>query len=225
MKQTHNAPTLLYLLFSLLINGFSSAQTTNSVSPDLITLASNPKAAVNRTTTALREGGQKGIRIDQRAGDGVVWIPNLRLANGTLEFDVRGKDVLQQSFVGIAFYGQDDKTYEAIYFRPFNFRSTDPLRRVHAVQYIAHPTYTWQKLRTDFPDKYEAALTSSPDPNNWFHVRVEIKSPRVQVFVDQTPTPALVVERLVRMVNGRVGLWVGNGSGGDFANLTVLPAK
>ncbi|GAB3557483.1 hypothetical protein [Spirosoma fluminis] len=223
MKQTQNVPILLYTLLSLLINGHSLAQTPTPVSPDLTLLANNPKAAVNRTATALTEGSRKGIRINERSGEGVVWIPDAQLANGTLEFDVRGKDVLQQSFVGIAFHGQDDKTYEAIYFRPFNFRSTDPIRRVHAVQYIAHPTYTWQKLRTDFPDKYEAALTSPPDPNGWFHVRVEIKSPNMRVYVNQNTTPALVIERLVQTGSGQLGLWVGNGSGGDFANLTITP--
>ncbi|GAB3494741.1 hypothetical protein GCM10027341_11250 [Spirosoma knui] len=223
MKQTQNVPILLYMVLSLLINGHSLAQTPTPVSPDLTLLANSPKAAVNRTTIVLTEGQRKGIRIDERPGEGLVWLPDVRMANGTLEFDVRGKDVLQRSFVGIAFLGQDDKTYEAIYFRPFNFRSTDPVRRVHAVQYIAHPVYTWEKLRTDFPDKYEAALTFPPDPNGWFHVRIEIKSPSVQVFVNQNSTPALVVERLAQVVSGKIGLWVGNGSGGDFANLVITP--
>ncbi|CCH52446.1 hypothetical protein BN8_01449 [Fibrisoma limi BUZ 3] len=223
MKQIHNAPILLYLLCSLLMNGHSSAQSVTPISPDLTSLAGNPKAAVNRAATVLTEGRRNGIRIDEKPGEGLVWIPDVQLTNGTLEFDVRGKDVLQRSFVGIAFHGQDDKTYEAIYFRPFNFRSTDPVRRVHAVQYVAHPTYTWQKLRADFPDKFEAALTSPPDPNDWFHARVEIKASSVRVFVNQNTTPALEVERLVQTQNGRVGLWVGNGSGGDFANLTITP--
>gem|GEM_PF-6071604 len=29
--------------------------------------------------------------------------------------------------------------YEAVYFRPFNFRSSDPVRKGHAVQYVANP--------------------------------------------------------------------------------------
>lgn len=225
MKQRYNASFLLYLLLSLLLNGFSSAQVANPLSPDLLSLASHSKAAVNRTMSTLKEQGHTGIRIDERADEGVVWIPDIYLANGALEVDVRGKDVLQQSFVGIAFYGQDDKTYEAIYFRPFNFQSTDSIRRVHAVQYIAHPTYTWQKLRSEFPNKYEAALSSPPNPNGWFHVRVEIQSPIVRVFVEYSITPILVVNRLVQTTTGRVGLWVGNGSGGDFANLRVVPTR
>ena len=46
-------------------------------------------------------------------------------------------------------------TYDAIYFRPFNFRTSDPARRLRAVQYISHPTYTWNKLRAERPGVYE----------------------------------------------------------------------
>ncbi|WP_020596378.1 hypothetical protein [Spirosoma panaciterrae] len=225
MKQIHIASILLYWLLSLLLNGVGLAQSADVLRPDLTILTRNSQTVVNRTATALIEGTYKGIRLDEKTDEGVAWIPDLRLDKGTLEFDVRGKNVLQQSFVGIAFHGQDNKTYEAIYFRPFNFFSTDSLRRVHAVQYIAHPMFTWQKLRTNFPGKYESALSSPPDPNGWFHVRVEIQSHAVRVFVNQNTTPALVVERLVQTANGRVGLWVGNGSGGDFANLTVRPVQ
>lgn len=223
MKQIPDASILLVVLLNLVINVFSSAQVSQPVSPDLTALARKPKMVVNRTVTMLVDGKRKGIRIDERAGEGLVWIPGLRLADGILEFDVRGQDSLKQFFVGIAFHGQDDQTYEAIYFRPFNFYAADPLRRAHAVQYIAHPTYTWEKLRADFPGRYEAALSPTPAPNHWFHVRVEIQSPGVRVFVDQNPTPALVVKRLVQTTNGQIGLWVGNESGGDFANLRVLP--
>ncbi|GAB3793779.1 hypothetical protein GCM10028819_05980 [Spirosoma humi] len=175
--------------------------------------------------SALREQGHTGIRIDARANEGIVWIPDVLLANGVLEVDVRGKDVFQQSFVGIAFCGQNDKTYEAIYFRPFNFQSTDSIRRAHAVQYIAHPTYTWKKLRNEFPNQFEAALSPPLNPNDWFHVRVEIQSPIVRVFVEQSTTPILVVNRLAQTTNGRVGLWVGDSSGGDFANLRVFSTR
>jgi len=44
--------------------------------------------------------------------------------------------------VGIAFHGSDNKTLDAIYFRPFNFQSTDPVRKIHAVQYVSHPDNT-----------------------------------------------------------------------------------
>jgi hypothetical protein len=151
-------------------------------------------------------------------------LPEIEFTNGTIEFDLKGKDVLQQSFVGVAFHGVDGTTYDAVYFRPFNFKATDAARRSHGVQYISQPTYTWQKLRAEQPDKYEQALTPAPDPNGWFHVRVVVASPKVSVFVGDAKEPSLVVNQLSDRRKGLVGLWVGNTSGGDFANLKILPA-
>jgi hypothetical protein len=51
----------------------------------------------------------------------------------------------------MALHGVDGATYDAIYFRPFIFRTEDPARRLRAVQYIPHPTYTWNKLRAENP--------------------------------------------------------------------------
>jgi hypothetical protein len=129
--------------------------------------------------------------------------------------------VQQQSFVGVAFHGVDGTTYDAIYFRPFNFRAEDPARRQRAVQYISQPAYTWQKLRTEHPGRYEQPVNPVPDPNSWFHVRVVVAAPTVSVFVDGATEPSLVVNLLSDRKRGRVGLWVGNGSGGDFANLKI----
>ena len=223
MKRTLTALTTLCLSAGLLTSLSAVAQKKAGATPNLTALAQNNGTAVNRTATPLTEGTHKGIRLDQKPGDGLVWLPDVQFTNGVIEFDVRGRDVLQQSFVGVAFHGEDDKTYEAVYFRPFNFRSDNPVRKVHAVQYIAHPTYTWQKLRNDSPNAYEAAVNPAPEPNGWFHVRVEVASPKVRVFVDQSTTPALVVDQLVQRTGNRLGLWVGNNSAGDFANLTVEP--
>src|SRR5258707_625793 len=91
--------------------------------------------------------GEERSTIQTR--EDVAYLPGIEFANGSIEFDVKGKDVLQQSFVGVAFHGVDGTTYDAIYLRPFNFRAQDPARRSHSVQYISHPTYTWEKLRNE----------------------------------------------------------------------------
>ena len=92
------------------------------------------------------------------------------------------------------------------------------------MQYISHPTYTWNKLRAEHPGKYEQAVAPAPDPNGWFHVRVVIASPKVSVFVEDAKEPSLVVTQLSHRGKGLLGLWVGNNSGGDFANLRLMPA-
>jgi hypothetical protein len=172
----------------------------------------------------LKDVTKTGARLNEAPGDGVAYLEGIEFANGTIELDVRGKDVQQQSFVGIAFHGVDQATYDAVYFRPFNFKAEDPARRVRAVQYISHPTYPWQKLRAEHPGKYEQAVSPVPGPDDWFHVRVIVASPTVRVFVQDAKEPSLMVTQLSERGKGLIGLWVGNNSGGDFADLKLIPA-
>ena len=177
----------------------------------------------NRSVSSLSDGTRKGLRLSSSPGDGVAYLRGTEFGNGTIEVDIKGKDVQGQSFVGIAFHGVDSTTYDAIYFRPFNFRTPDSTRHSHAVQYISHPTYTWQKLRAERPGSFEQPVSPAPDPNAWFHVRVVVASPKVSVFVGDAKQPSLVVDQLNDRTKGLVGLWVGNNSDGDFANLTITP--
>ena len=204
--------------------GFTAAQQKTN-EPDLAALADSKSLTLfNRTVSRFNDGAKKGARLNESPGDGVAYLPGVEFSNGAIEFDVKGKDVQQQSFVGLAIHGVDGTTYDAIYFRPFNFRTEDQARRVRAVQYVSHPTYPWQKLRTEQPGKYEQAVNPVPDPNAWFHARVVIASPKVSVFVGDAKEPCLTVNQLSDRKKGLVGLWVGNNSGGDFANLKILPA-
>src|SRR5438094_632444 len=178
--------------------------------------------AFNRSVSSLSDGARQGVRLSEHAGDGVAYLQGVEFTNGTIELDVRGKDVPQQSFVGVAFHGVDGTTYDAIYFRPFNFRAEDPARRGHAVQYIAQPIDPWQNLQAEQPGKYERAIDPVPDPNAWLHVRVVVTSPKVSVFVDDAKEPSLVVDQLSDRKKGLVGLWVGNNAGGDFASVKIV---
>ncbi len=178
---------------------------------------------VNRSATVIEDAGRTGIRLDARPGDGLVWLEGARFGDGTIEFDVRGKDDFQRSFVGAAFHGADDRTFEAVYFRPFNFRPADPARADRAVQYVSHPEFTWQKLRAERPGQYERAVEPVPDPNGWFHVRVVVARPKIRVFIDGATEPCLTVDALGGRAEGLVGLMVGNGSGGDFSGFKITP--
>ena len=207
--------------------GLSSASRVaawqKAVEPDLAGLADARSLAVfNRSAGSLTDGVRKGLRLNEGQGDGVAYVKGTEFGNGTIALDIRGKDLPQQSFVGVAFHGVDATTYDAIYFRPFNFRTEDAARRVRAVQYISHPVNTWQKLRTEQPGKYEQPVNPVPDPNGWFHARVVVASPKVSVFVNDAKEPCLIVDQLSDRKTGLVGLWVGNMSSGDFANLRIV---
>jgi hypothetical protein len=181
---------------------------------------------VNRSVSPLTDDpARKAVRLDQAQGMGVVWLGDGVFSNGSIEFDVRGKDEYQGSFVGIAFHGVDDKTFEAVYLRPFNFRTTDAVRKIHMVQYISMPGYDWSDLRTAFPGKYEKPIDPAPDPTGWVHVRVVMAGPAISVYINHSPNPSLQVEQLVKRKEGKIGLWAGNNSGGDYSNVTVSPSR
>jgi Domain of Unknown Function (DUF1080) len=163
--------------------------------------------------------------MNEAPGDGVAWINGQVFTEGTIEVDIRGKDVFQRSFVGIAYHGIDDSTFEAVYFRPFNFRSPDPARLLHAVQYEAPPVYDWSKLRQEHPDFYEKPVTPAPDPNEWFHARIVVGSDSVRVFVNGAAVAALRVAPIVHRAGRKIGYWVGNGSSGDWKDLHITSKK
>lgn len=167
----------------------------------------------------MNDPQHKGIHVDEADGNGIVWLQDVTFSSGTIDIDLQGRDLLQRSFIGVAFHGVNDSTYDAVYFRPFNFHSTDPVRRIHAVQYIFEPTYTWEKLRTEQNGIFEKALVNPPDANGWFHARIEVSDKEVKVFVNDDKVPSLTVKKLNTTTSGKLGLWVGNGSDGGFANL------
>ena len=205
---------------------FAGSPNDTPFEPNLGKLVSSDAwTVVNRNIRLLSEGGIKFAHFDGDAGAGVAWLENYEFSDGTIEFDVRGENVFQKSFVGIAFHGVGETQYEAIYFRPFNFTAGDSLRRIHSVQYIAPPTYGWQKIRTEHPGVYEQPVQPAPDPNGWFHVRLVVNGSTVSVFVNNSEKPSLEVTRLSDVKNGKIGMWVGDDSGGDFAHLRISSAK
>jgi hypothetical protein len=186
-----------------------------------ILLPSPAWRAVNRSATTFHENGRDVIRLDERRGDGLAGDSRLSLRDGDIDIDVRGRDVQGASFVGLAFHVANDSTYEVVYLRPFNFRATDSTRHAHAIQYVAEPSYGWERLRNEHPGKYEAALAPAPAPGAWVHLRVTIRGRQIQAFVDNASTPALTVTSLSSHSSGGVAIWVGNGSNGDFSNFRV----
>ena len=209
---------LLVILFLLRNIVFSQA-----ITPDLQD-ASKWKV-VNRTAEPFNEDGKKGIRFNEVADNGLMILQGSDFSNGSIELDIKGSSKMQQSFVGVAFHGKDVKTYQTVYFRPFNFKTDDVARRMHAVQYISMPGNDWQKLRTEFPGKYENKIDPAPGADDWFHVKVVVDGKRITVFVNNQQNPSLEVDKLNDNNEGGFGLWVGNNSAGSFANLIITPLK
>jgi hypothetical protein len=178
---------------------------------------------INRDLTILQENSRSVVRLSAREGDGLAILADTVFSEGVIELEARGEDAQGMSFVGVAFHVQNDSTYEAVYLRPFNFRTPDPVRQRRGVQYISHPMYPWHRLREESPGKYEAAVQPPPDPNGWVRLRVVVGATEIHVYAGEGAEPDLVVERLGDRTSGGVGFWVGNGSSGDFASLRITP--
>src|SRR5688500_2899689 len=79
-----------------------------ALEPDLGLLADgkgiNPS---NRTISRITDGARKGIRLSEATGEFPVYFQGVEFANGTIELDMKGRDVQGASFVGVAFHGVD----------------------------------------------------------------------------------------------------------------------
>ena len=212
----------IFTIILVFISLFAHAQTKTTrydfaqlLKDGKITASSNSKAEVltvdNKTTLQLTASG----------GNGFAWLTGETFTNGTIELDMKGKDVLQQSFLGIAFHAVDEKQFDVVYFRPFNFRSTDPVRKIHAVQYASGPDYPWARLREEHNGQYEKAVDPAPDPNEWFHAKIVVDAPHISVYVNGNSTPSLVVDQLQKRGTGKIGLWQDGPVPANFANLVI----
>ena len=151
--------------------------------------------------------------------------------DGTIELDVRSRlmhwaDIDCRGFIGIVFRasGGDDR-FESFYVRPRNGRScTEPKRRIHTMQYFSYPGYTFAYFRERGIADYEAK--ADIDLDEWIHLKAEVSGPSARFYVDDMDTPALVVDEMFggADLRGGVGLYVDNGTEGNFKNLRVTYA-
>lgn len=204
----------------LLLPLFIFCQKQSSI--DLVKIYKTGKLqAVNRGLNIASNEAGDFIKVSETKGEGIVWLPINSFKNGSLEIVMRGKDVLQRSFIGIVFHGLNDSTYDAVYCRPFNFLSQDSVRRVHAIQYISHPVFTWSKLRNERNAVFEKEIIHPPDPNDWFTMKLIIADGVVKAFINNAEIPSLVVEKLNKRKSGKIGLFTGDTSGGDFKTMRI----
>lgn len=212
---------LLFVMLTLTFFTISSFLQTPQVI-DLHNLVKHKGIEVfNRELSLINEPAYLGIRLSKDEGEGVAWLKGIEFSNGIIEFDVRGEDVQQHSFVGIAFHAKDNATFDAIYLRPFHFRAQDEILKSRAIQYIALPDFTWRTLREKFPNKYEHSISPAPDPDSWIRVRMVIKGKTISTYINGSKEPSLVVEKVNNINTGAVGFYVADTSGGDFANITI----
>ena len=106
------------------------------------------------------------LKISDQHGEGLIWLPIPSFKNGEIKIEMQGKDEFQRSFTRFAFHGLNDSSYDAVYCGLFNFLAKDSKRRIHTIQYVSHPNYTWKKLREERNGEFEKEISNAPDPNS-----------------------------------------------------------
>ncbi len=212
---------LLMVLAAIIWFHSDSAFAVDAVVPDLQKLSQGIGAKTAAKTKVRWDTSVKGKPALFTTG--AIWLDGVNFTEGTIECDILGKSQPRGSnFPGIAFHGADDTTFDCVYFRPFNFRAENPENASHAVQYISHPQWTWQKLRAEKTGQYEKLITPPPDGDTWFHAKIVVARRKVSVFVNDAPKPSLEVDLLNDRTGGRIAIWGGDaGDGGHFANLKL----
>ncbi|MDT0620727.1 hypothetical protein [Croceitalea vernalis] len=185
-------------------------------------LSTDNLMVVNRDIGASEENIKSTLTLTNKMGDGMAILKNESFVTGAIDLDIKGENNPGKSFVGVAFNIQNDSTYEAIYFRPFNFKSDELIRREHSLQYISHPKNTWRYLRTNHEGIYEAEYANAPSPDDWFSIIIKITEDQVYVYDKKTNTELLHVNRLEKQVSDKIGLWSGFNSKGAYRNVKLL---
>ncbi|MFN7106803.1 MAG: hypothetical protein ACK4MY_01145 [Brevundimonas sp.] len=187
--------------------------------------------AIGVETTRVTYQGRPALRASAfenvSALDRLVVLDTPAFGDGVIEAWISGApsvtaSVTARGFVGVAFRVQDEARLEAIYLRPTNGRADDQLRRNHAVQYISHPEYPWERLRAEAPAQYETYVDL--EPGRWTHVRIIVAGIKAQLHVDGIEQPTLIVSDLKHGADakGAVALWIGPGTLAHFSDVHVM---
>lgn len=220
-KITTTALGLSFALFSLL----TSAQAQDiALKPSLLT-----PVQVNITATDYKGKSAVALEMPKMATNEktLAVLKDIDFHNGTIEAMISGQPQANagegaRGFVGIAFrVAADTSKMELFYIRPTNGRANDQVRRNHSTQYVSMPGFPWEKLRKETPEKYEAYADMVPA--EWTRVKIEVKDETAKFYINGAPQPALIVNDLKqgKDLRGGVGLWIGPGTLGHFADLKV----
>ncbi len=156
-----------------------------------------------------------------------VRLQDLTFKEGTIEVKVLSRLLpnapdFARGFIGIAFHiNENNSAFEGIYIRPTNGRIDDTKRRNNATQYFSYPNFKFDRLRKDFPGKYESPANIGL--NEWIQLKIEVKNKQATLFINNSREPVLVVDSPNQSMTteGAIGLWVDIGTEGYFSDLRI----
>ncbi len=157
--------------------------------------------------------------------DFMAWLP-LDFSDGVVDVEVASElapdaPAYARGFVGLTFRIDNDGRFESIYLRPTNSTADDQIRRNHSVQYVAYPDYRFDRLRREFPEKYESY--AELDLGRWIQMKIVVSGTKAELYLDGKARPALIVNdlKLGSAQRGGVGVWLESGTVAYFRNLRV----
>jgi hypothetical protein len=176
--------------------------------------------------------GRSAVRVVQLPGvtgeDALAILPKSDFKDGTIELELAGAPgpgavEAARGFIGVAFRVHPEAAkFECFYLRPTNGRAEDQLRRNHSTQYVSFPDSPWMRLRKETPGLYESYVDL--EPGVWTKVKIVVSGLKARLFVHGAGQPCLLVNDLkLGDTRGAVGLWVGPGTEGYFADLRITP--
>lgn len=156
-----------------------------------------------------------------------VKVKDIDFQDGTIEVKVLSRLLKtarpsDRGFIGIALrINEQNSAFECIYIRPTNGRADDQVRRNHSIQYFAFPDFKFDRLRKEFPEKYESYADMGL--NEWIKMKIVVKGKQAKLFLNDNKQPSLVVNDLKLGENtaGALGLFVDVGTEGYFRDLMV----
>ena len=143
-----------------------------------------------------------------RLNSGDATLKDITFSDGTIEFDV---NTIGRGAPGVAFRQQDENNFELLYLRP------DPAcPAFHACMQYApqtHGVLLW--------DLFPQFQTRAPlRETGWNHIKMVVSGRRMNVFVNDSPSPTLEVGRLEGdAVKGSLRLQ----GPATYANLVITP--
>ena len=151
--------------------------------------------------------------------------------NGTIEVTVLSKlwqdaPDYARGFIGVAFrIDESNSRFEGIYIRPTNGRADDQLRRNRSTQYFSYPNFKFDRLRQEFPGKYESYADMGL--NEWIKIMIVVKDEKARLYINDSQQPILIVNDLKHGAgsSGAIGLWVDIGTDGYFTDLRIENAR
>jgi hypothetical protein len=60
-----------------------------------------------------------------------------------------------------------------------------------------------------------------PNPNGWFTLKLVLDGKTVKAYINNNKEASLIVEKLTEIAKGKLGIFVGDDSGGDFKSIKI----